>query len=46
MKYWTRVSGLVLMCLLALGGCDEPVSEFDAPNIIFANGKIITMARS
>ena len=42
-NYATRISGLFALCLLTLSGCDGSVTEVDAPNIIFGNGRIITM---
>ena len=42
-NYATRISGLFALCLLTLSGCDGSVTELDAPNIIFGNGRIITM---
>ena len=42
-KYAPCVSGISALCLLALSACNGPVTQDDPPNIIFGNGKIITM---
>ena len=42
-NYAPRVSWISTLCLLALSGCDGSATQGAPPNIIFGNGKIITM---
>jgi len=42
-EYWRRIFRWLPCCLLACSGCHGTVSDIDAPDIVFSNGRIITM---